>query len=211
MIEFPSIINSSKAPRKHCYAFDKLDGSNFRAKYTQKRGFDTFGTRTQLIDETTEFWGDMVYIFNEVLRQPFEKLFKSDKDLRDYREIIVFGEYVGDNSFAGRHLETEKHMIFPFDVLVGHKQRKFLKPKDFVEKIGDIAMIPEVVYTGNLNEEFIKDVREGKYPVKEGVICKGTETSGAFSGGVWTCKIKTNAYIQKLKETFGHEWEKYGE
>jgi len=38
MIKYPSIINSVKAPRSHCIAFDKLDGSNFRAKYTQKKG-----------------------------------------------------------------------------------------------------------------------------------------------------------------------------
>lgn len=29
MIEYPSIQNSSKAPRKECVAFNKLDGSNF--------------------------------------------------------------------------------------------------------------------------------------------------------------------------------------
>ncbi len=28
MIEYPSIINSSKAPRKSCIAFDKLDVKN---------------------------------------------------------------------------------------------------------------------------------------------------------------------------------------
>lgn len=210
MIEFPSIINSSKAPRKHCYAFDKLDGSNFRAKYTQKRGFDVFGTRSQLIDETTPYWNDMVYLFKQHGQKPLEKLFKSSKTFRDFREIIVFGEYLGENSFAGRH-EAEPHKIVIFDVMVGHKVRKFLKPKEFIDEIGSEIEIPKIVYQGNLNDEFIKDVREGKYNVKEGVICKGTETSGAFCGGMWTCKIKTNAYIQKLKETFGHEWEKYGE
>lgn len=39
MVEYPSIQNSSKAPRKNCIAFEKLDGSNFRAKWTQKNGF----------------------------------------------------------------------------------------------------------------------------------------------------------------------------
>lgn len=42
MIEYPEIINSSKAPRLACIAFDKLDGSNIRIKWTQKRGFDLF-------------------------------------------------------------------------------------------------------------------------------------------------------------------------
>ena len=74
MIEYPSIINSSKAPREHCIAFDKLGGSNFRSKWTRKNGFDVFGTRTQLIDETTQFWGEMVNIFKDKYEKYFEKL-----------------------------------------------------------------------------------------------------------------------------------------
>jgi hypothetical protein len=38
MIEYPSMQNSSKAPRKECMVFEKLDGSNFRAKWTEKKG-----------------------------------------------------------------------------------------------------------------------------------------------------------------------------
>ena len=210
MNEYPSIINSSKAPRKSCIAFDKLDGSNFRAKYTPKRGFDVFGTRTQLIDETTPFWGEMVSVFKSTIQQPLEKLFNKEKDFRDFREIIVYGEFLGENSFAGRH-EEEPHEIVLFDVLLGHKQRKFLRPQDFVKIIGKEVKIPNVIYTGNLNEEFIKDVRANKFNLKEGVICKGTEPSGAFAGGIWSCKIKTQAYIDQLKDKFGAEWEKYGE
>lgn len=209
MIEYPSIINSSKAPRKPCIIFDKLDGSNFRAKYTQKRGFDSFGTRTQMIDETTPFWGEMVTIFKNTLQESLEKLFKT-KEFRDFREITAFGEFLGDNSFAGNH-ENEPHKIVIFDVLTGHKQRKFLKPKDFIKVVGDVVEIPKTIYEGNLNNEVIADIREGRYDVKEGGIAKGLETSGAFCGGMWTCKIKTNAYLQKLKDKFGAEWEKFGE
>lgn len=190
MIEYPSIINSSKAPRKNCIAFDKLDGSNFRAKYTSKKGFNLFGTRTQLIDETTPFWGEMVTVFKDTVQEPLEKLFSKDKDFRDYREIIVYGEFLGENSFAGRH-ENEPHEIVIFDVLLGHKQRKFLRPQDFVKIIGKEVKIPDVIYSGNLNEEFIQNVRDNNFNLKEGVICKGTEPSGAFSGGIWSCKIKT--------------------
>lgn len=210
MIEYPSIINSAKAPRKKGVAFDKLDGSNFRAKYTQKRGFDVYGTRTQLIDETTPFWAEMVTLFKEHQQEPLTKLFKSSKTFRDFREIIVFGEFLGENSFAGRH-EDEPHKIVTFDVMVGHKVRKFLKPKEFIDEIADVVETPKVVYTGNLNDEFIQDVRDGKYNVKEGVIFKCDEPSGAFCGGVATCKIKTLAYIARLKEVFGADWTKYGE
>jgi hypothetical protein len=210
MIEFPSIPNSSKAPRKHCVAFDKLDGSNFRAKYTQKQGFNLFGTRTQLIDKTTEFWGEMVTCFQDKYSTILTKYFKSEKSYRDQREIIVFGEFLGQNSFAGRH-ENEKHDLIFFDILVGHKNRKFVPPLDFVKEYQELIPISNIIYVGNLNETFIQDIRNNKYNLKEGVICKGTEKSGAYVGGIWNCKIKTFQYLEKIKELHKEDWQKYWE
>jgi len=210
MEPYPSISNSSKAPRKHCVAFDKLDGSNFRAKWTQKRGFDTFGTRTQLIDETTEFWGEMVTIFKEKYADKLNKFFRKEEEYRNLREVVVYGEFLGENSFAGRH-ENEPHDLVFFDVLMGHKQRKFVDPMTFIKTFQELMPIPSVVYVGNLNEEFIQDVRNNVYGLKEGVICKGTEKSGAAAGGVWTCKIKTLEYFKKLQEIHKADWQKYWE
>jgi len=34
---------------------------------------------------------------------------------------------------------------------------------------------------------------------------------GAFEGGIWMCKIKTQAYLDSLKLKFGDDWQKYGE
>ena len=62
-----------------------------------------------------------------------------------------------------------------------------------------------------MNEQLILDVRNNIYGLKEGVICKGTETNGAFSGNQWMCKIKTFEYLEKLKIVFKDEWEKYAE
>ena len=210
MIEYPSIINSSKAPRTHCIAFDKVDGSNFRAKYTQKGGFNLFGTRTQLIDEATPMWGEMVTNFKENHEKELTNLFKKNKDYRDFREITVFAEFVGDNSFAGRHVKEPHKLIF-FDTLVGHKERKFISPVDFIKDFQETIPIPDVVYVGNLNDTLIEDVRKNKFGLKEGVICKGTHTRGDFCGGVWMCKIKTQEYFNKLKEVFREDWIKYGE
>lgn len=211
MLEYPSIINSSKAPRKACVAFDKLDGSNIRIKYTQKAGFSLFGTRTQLIDEDTPFWGQLIPLFNEKYAPQLLDKFKKNKDYRDYREIIVFGELIGPNSFAGRHAETDKLDLVFFDVLTGHKNRKFVPPKEFIKHFGEDVPIPKVIYEGNLNDQFIADIRVNKYGVNEGVICKGLESSGAFSGGVWMCKIKTQAYFDRLKQQFQENWEQYAE
>jgi|APGre2960657373_1045057.scaffolds.fasta_scaffold94335_1 hypothetical protein len=210
MIEYPSIINSSKAPREHCIAFDKLDGSNFRSKWTRKNGFDVFGTRTQLIDETTQFWGEMVNIFKDKYEKTLADYFQKEKEYRNEREIIVFGEFHGKNSFAGFH-ENEPHDITFFDVMVGHKNRAFVKPREFVKQFSGLIPTPRVIYEGNLNEELIKDVRNGVYDVEEGVICKGLTTNGAFRGKIWQAKIKTLKYFEKLKNKFGNEWDKYGE
>lgn len=209
MIEYPSIINSSKAPRESCIAFTKLDGSNIRVKWTNKKGFDLFGSRTQLIDKGHPLLGDVVPYFFKHYAEPLEKVFKDN--WRDLREIIVFGEYLGESSFAGRHVLTEPHKFVLFDVLLGHKNREFIKPDKFVKMFGNIVEIPKIVYVGNLNDQLISDVRQNKFSLKEGVICKGTKTSGAARGKMWMCKIKTQEYLDKLKALFGGEWEKYGE
>jgi len=204
MIEYPSIINSSKAPRGHCVAFDKLDGSNFRAKWTQKRGFDTFGTKTQLINESTPLWGHMVTVFRDTLEKDLNKFLK--KEFPNEREVITYGEFFGANSFAGRHQTdelgrfTEQMQIVLFDILIGHKNRHFVPPLEFSKY--DAFPSPRIIYYGNLNQEFIDDIRANKYGLKEGVVCKGTQKSGAFRGHIWMAKIKTKEYFDKLYRMF---------
>lgn len=210
MIEYPSIIASSKAPRKNCIAFEKLDGSNIRVKYTNKKGFCLFGSRTQLIDETHPHLGEVISVFNRDFKNPLETIF--NKKFSNEREIIVFGEFFGPSSFAGIHLENEPKKFVMFDILIGHKDRKFLLPQEFIKMFNGVVEIPRIIYKGNLNEKLIEDVRNNQYDVFEGVICKGTERSGAFRGNVWMAKIKTQKYFDKLKQTFGEEGlKKYGE
>lgn len=209
MIEYPSIINSSKAPRENCVAFDKLDGSNIRVKWTKKKGFDLFGSRTQLIDQTHPHLGEVVPIFLKNFAEPLEKIFA--KEWADQREIVVFGEYLGENSFAGLHKLDEPHKFVLFDVMIGHKDRSFIKPLEFIKLFSDKVEIPRIVYTGNLTDQFIADVRANKYNTNEGVVCKGLSTSGAYRGKIWMCKIKTQKYLDRLKEKFGQNWTKYGE
>jgi hypothetical protein len=222
MIEYPSIINSSKAPRANCVAFVKYDGSNFRAKYTQKQGFNLFGSRRELIDESHKYLGESVVIFKNKYSKNLEQFFKKDKEFRNEREIIVFGEFFGYNSYAGIHQNEEKHLVI-FDVLVGHKNRKFIKPYDFIQTFQNLVEIPPIIYSGNLSDQFINDIREGKYTSEfhkltnnkfklfEGVICKGTMNTGAYMGNMWQCKIKTQEYIDSLKNRFGDQWQKYAE
>ena len=208
MIEYPTIMNSSKAPREPCLAFDKLDGSNFRAKWTQKQGFNLFGTRTQLINENTPFWSEMISIFKSTLNDKLEQLIKDN--FRNERQIVVFGEFLGENSFAGFHVD-EPHQIIIIDILVGHKNPFFIKPREFAGEVGKYVSIPRIIHDGNLSNQFINDVREDRFGLKEGVICKGLTTSGAYRGKIWMCKIKTNLYRDKIRAKFNTDWIKYWE
>ncbi len=117
-------------------------------------------------------------------------------------EVIVFTEYLGDNSFAGKHMSSDAKRLVVIDVQLASG---FLSPESFVS---DLAALPiaRVVYRGKLTGKFADDVREGRYDVTEGVVCKGVS-----EGKVWMVKIKTNAYMQRLKEAFKERWEDYWE
>lgn len=211
MIEYPTILPSSRAPRQSCIAFEKLDGSNIRVKYTQKKGFSLFGSRTQLIDQTHPHLGAICGIFFKDFEAPLTEII--EKNWPDEREVIVFGEFFGDKSFAGWHdlADTTKRFVL-FDIMVGHKNRKFILPQEFIKLCQGKVAIPRVVYEGNLNDQFIQSVREGDYGVEEGVVCKGKQRSGAARGGVWMAKIKTEKYLDALFNKFGQDGvAKYGE
>ena len=207
MIEYPEIMNSSKAPRKSCIAFNKYDGSNIRVKYTQKRRFELFGSRTQLFDHSHPYLGEAIDIFKQNFDSILTDLVK--EYWPNEREIIVFLEFFGNKSFAGMHQPDDPKKLVLFDILVGHKFRKFLLPKEFVKNIKPqfpADRTAAVVYEGNLTDQFIRDIRDGKYPeVKEGVVCKGHERSGAFCGNVWMCKIKTQAYLDEVRRRYGED------
>ncbi len=82
----------------------------------------------------------------------------------------------------------------------------FISPSQFVNDFQHLE-IARVVYRGKLTGKFTEDVRSGKYNVDEGVICKG----GNGGDDLWMVKIKTNAYMSKLKQAFADRWEDYWE
>ena len=67
--------------------------------------------------------------------------------------------------------------------------------------------IARVVYEGKLTGKFTDDVRLGKYGVSDGVVCKG----GSYGADVWMVKVKTYAYMERLKQAFAERWEEYWE
>ena len=116
--------------------------------------------------------------------------------------MCIRDRYLGPNSFAGKHKTDDPKQLVLFDIQIA---AGFLAPELFVEHFADLP-IARVVYRGKLTGKFTTDVREGRFDVAEGVVCKGGET-----GDTWMVKIKTNAYMQQLKESFASDWENYWE
>jgi hypothetical protein len=184
---------------KQCIAFDKLDGSNLRAEWSAKRGWYKWGTRRRMMDHTDPEYGVAVKLFE----QEYGETLIHALDASEFKKylkngITVFMEFYGPTSFAGQHTEGEAKTVTVFDVNINKKG--FLGPEDFIGVFGNDCRIPKVLYRGEITEDLVDLVRQGKLPVVEGVICKGGDT---FDHSLWSCKIKTLAYLQKLKEVFG--------
>jgi hypothetical protein len=178
-----------------CYAFAKLDGSNLRFEWSKKRGWWKFGTRRRLFDENDHEYGEAIATFLEKYGDGVPKALKDNKEYRGVDRCIVFCEFFGENSFAGWHFE-EPHDVVMIDV-APHK-KGIIAPKQFVKHFGHLD-IPEVVYMGNFNNEFIQAVREGKYPVDEGVVAKGINPGKKAPHGLWMIKVKTLDWLDRLK------------
>lgn len=88
-----------------------------------------------------------------------------------------------------------------------HK-KGYISPREFVnvfcKSLNELAA--EVIYDGNLNEQFIQDVRSNKFGLNEGVVCKGGD-----GHKLWRCKIKTDEYKVKLQEMYGARWHEFWE
>jgi hypothetical protein len=211
---YPKIPSSLNCPLRNCWAFEKYDGTLIHVIYNPQLGwFDSFGTRRDSFsfdeDGFKQFHNAHPELFNLV---GIDELWDQDGKLAEYlsneprfssrQEIMFFAEYFGPNSFAGSHDPKDKMQLVILDVQV---DGALLPPDQFITLFQDFP-IAKVVFKGRFTGQLFSDVRNGKYDVKEGVVVKGV-----VDGKVYMCKIKTNEYLQKLKETFKDKWKEYGE
>jgi hypothetical protein len=195
MNRYWSIPGPSKAPHVPCTAFYKYDGQNIRLEWSKKRGWYKFASRNELRSPTDAEFGVAMDIFQEKYGDNLPKVFTDHKDLRAVRSVIVFCELYGENSFAGMHVPGE-----PLDVIlidINPHKKGILVPRDFVRIFGHLD-IAKVVYEGNFNEQFVEDVRAGKYNVKEGVVAKGT-LPGKNHHSLWMTKVKSRWWMEELR------------
>lgn len=204
MKTYPSVQYFNKAILgSQIIAFDKLDGQNIRVEWSKNKGWYKFGTRTSMFDESSEQFGKVIPLFKEKYADQLEEIFKKSKNFRNTKNFVVFCEYVGENSFSGRHISGDKMDLILFDIAPGdYTNNGFVEPKEFIKEFKNLH-IPKVIYQGPLTESFISSVKENKYNLKEGVMCKGVQPGGTRE--VLIVKIKTNSWLQRLKSEFGDE------
>jgi hypothetical protein len=214
MLHYPKIPGSRNAPEGRCIAFEKYDGSNLHWEWDRDFGWHSFGPRRDEFNLTAAgiesfvqrhaHLRQSVEVFSATLAEGLDKVFREHADYRKVQSFKVFTEFLGPNSFAGLHKEADPKELRLFDVWA--EPVGMIGPRQFVTDFGHLD-IARVVYEGKLTGKFIEDVRLGKYGVNEGVVCKG----GTAGTDVWMVKIKTYAYMERLKQAFADRWEEYWE
>jgi hypothetical protein len=210
-LAYPKMPSSGHAPLAKCIAFEKYDGSNLHWVWDEDLGWHAFGSRRDRFDLDESGCAAFAVahpelseapaLFMQTLAVPLSKQL-SDSVCSKACEVIAFTEFFGESSFAGRHRQDEPKQLILFDIAV---ENQFLPPEVFVTEFAELP-IARVVYRGKLTGKFAEDVRQGKYDVAEGVVCKGSEVSD-----LWMAKIKTNSYMKRLQEAFAENWEIFWE
>jgi hypothetical protein len=214
MLHYPKIPGSLNCPDGRCIAFEKYDGTNLHWDWDRDFGWHAFGTRRDQFNllpagidgfaRAHEQLRDAAGLFLSGLAGEFERVFRDNANYRSFSSLKVYTEFLGPGSFAGLHRTDDPKQLVPFDVWA--EGFGVLGPAQFVADFGHLA-IARVVYQGKLTGKFADEVRAGKYGVNEGVVCK----SGRGGADLWMVKIKTDAYLERLKQAFADRWEDYWE
>lgn len=174
------------------HMFLKLDGSQIRAEWNDKRKFYKFATRSQLIDNKSDPWGIAINLIQEKYSDSLSKIFSE----QDWKETVCYFELWGANSFAGTHDFKEPLTTTLFDLSVYKKG--ILPPDQFVKLFSHLDIPPVLGYhhiDANIFDKIKKASLPGLSEKSEGVVCKGIDDDKLVF-----FKIKTNNWLNRLKE-----------
>lgn len=203
MIRYPS-ITGELIKGMSIYAFAKIDGSHIRAEWSRKAGFYKFGSRKRLLG-TDQY---VIHEAEQIIKADFEEDLSNIFRKQNYDRAIVFFEFSGDSSFAGYHEKDEDHEVHIIDV--NPHKRGILPPKDYLKIFGDLK-IAELLYHGPCDGDFIQLVKKSELegmPL-EGVVCKAKNPKKTPEPVMF--KIKSEAWLTKLKELCGTDEKKFEE
>jgi len=190
MKAYPTI--SRKIQNTKAYVFDKLDGSNIRVEWTVKNGFNKFGSRKRLLGTDQEIIVEAYDLLDDKYQSELKSVFVKQR----WQKVTCFFEFWGENSFAGFH-ENEEHKLTLIDV--NPYKSGIMNPDEFVKLFGHMS-IAKLLYIGNVNQDIVNQVRNSTFEgmTDEGVVCKIKTVRKQLSPVMF--KIKSNAWLKRLKE-----------
>lgn len=196
MKPYPSIARSTgqKFQEFDAYVFDKLDGSNLRFEWTRKQGWHKFGTRTRLFDHTDPDFGVAIPLFLSGWQNPLTQIAKD----RRWNHLIVFMEFWGEKSFAGKHDPADGKRLTLFDACPDKKG--ILGPREFLDCF-DGLHTPKFFGIYHWTRGFVERVRQGLEPA--GMTFEGVVGKAGSGHKLIMAKAKTQAWIDKVVAQYG--------
>ena len=202
MKKYPTIPKKPKGKTTKFWLFPKIDGSNIRAEWSEKKGFNKFGSRKRLLGKDQGLLYKSKYLI-EAFEEDFSSIFKINK----IKKAVCFFEFSGPGSFAGNHLETDEHQVTLIDVDIYNKG--LISPEVFLEMFEKTNIpIPPLLYMGPVDHELRNEIEAGDFPGStfEGVVAKGSFSKRHSVPNMF--KIKNKNWISKVKEKFDKSlWE----
>ena len=193
MKTYPSIPTKIDFSKSY-HLFDKLDGSNIRAEWSQKAGFYKFGSRTQLLTP------DQVSLYPSIdaIKSKYEQELSARFSKAKFENAVCFFEWVGPNSMFGSHPDTVSEMK-PVLIDIAIYKRGMMPPEKFIDFTAGLE-IPKLLHVGRVSEEMFQAVRNRTLPgmTFEGVIGKLKEIDKGSCEPIMF-KIKSNDWLDKLK------------
>jgi hypothetical protein len=210
MLYYPKIPSSKGCPGGRCIAFEKYDGTNLHFDWHQDFGWHSFGTRRDAFNLDPR--GIAAFHAAHPGLDGVAALFRSiSGDIIDRlphsSEWRVFAEFLGDQSFAGAHVDGDTKRLVLFDVVnLEAADFMIMDPFEFDTTFKGASYAARIVFRGKFSGRLTEDVRRGKFDVEEGVVIKG-----GSGPKLWMAKVKTDAYLERLKAAKGDRWEDFWE
>ena len=195
MKAYPTIPREPKGKTgdRRLHIFDKLDGSNLRFEWTNRKGWFRWGSRHQVIDDSHPTLGSGFALFGERLAEPIARIAHANR----WEALVAFAEFWGPNSLAGQHVPDDPKQVTLFDV--SPYRKGMLGPERFLELFGELD-VPR--YLGELpwNDELVARVRCGGLP---GVTFEGVVGKAGDGHKLVMAKAKSEAWIRRILERYG--------
>lgn len=198
MKPYPSIQSSigQKFQEFDAYVFDKLDGSNLRFEWTRKARWSKFGTRNRLFDHTDPDFGLAIPLFLTGYQEDLTRVAVDNR----WDHLIVYMEFWGPNSFAGKHDRDDVKTLTLFDACPNKKG--LLGPREFLNLFGHLRTA-RLLGIQKWTRGFVDRIRTGNDELSSKITFEGVVGKSGSGHKLIMAKAKTQAWVDKVLSQYG--------